>query len=83
MPAEEQVETWLREFDLDVDGTISQHEFMTGIQKWAKRVEQDKAFYQAQQARTVTIRDSDFWAAKSNDAKAVSIYSYPSTVSFS
>jgi hypothetical protein len=71
VPAEEQVETWLREFDLDVDGTISEHEFVTGITKWTKRVAQDKAFYQAQQA---SIGDTDFWAAKSNDAKAVNIY---------
>jgi hypothetical protein len=68
VPAEEQVETWLREFDLDVDVTISDHSFVTGITKWAKRVAQDKAFYQAQQA---SIGEIDFWAAKSNYAKAV------------
>lgn len=67
------METWLREFDLDVDGTISEHEFVTGISKWTKRVAQDKASYQAQQASAVSIRDSEFWAAKSNEAQGVSI----------
>ncbi|KAG0600784.1 hypothetical protein M758_11G060700 [Ceratodon purpureus] len=71
VPAEEQVETWLKEFDLDVDGTISEHEFVTGIKKWTNRVAQDKAFYQAQQASAANIGDSAFWAQKSNEAKAV------------
>ena len=79
MPAEEQVETWLKEFDLDVDGTISEHEFVTGIKKWTNRVAQDKAFYQAQQASAANIGDSAFWAQKSNEAKAVIIYSQSST----
>lgn len=68
MPAEDQVQTWLKEFDLDVDGTISEHEFETGIKKWAKRVTQDKLSYQTRSR----MQESDFWAAKSNEAKTVS-----------
>lgn len=71
VPAEDQVETWMREFDLDVDGTISEHEFLTGIKKWSKRVAQDKLSLQAQRASAVSIRDSNFWAAKSDEAKTV------------
>lgn len=74
VPAEDQVETWMREFDLDVDGTISEHEFLTGIKKWSKRVAQDKLSLQAQRASAVSIRDSNFWAAKSDEAKTVSIH---------
>jgi len=78
VPPEEQVETWLREFDLDVDGTISEHEFVTGIKKWAKRVAQDKLSYQTRSTSAVKIQDSDFWAAKSNEARTVSKFPYPS-----
>ena len=73
MPAEEQVETWLHEFDLDADGTISEHEFVTGLAKWAKRVAQEKIVSRPdERMNTIDIQESDFWAAKSNEAKAVS-----------
>jgi len=78
VPPEEQVETWLREFDLDVDGTISEVEFETGIKKWAKRVAKDKLSNQKRRSSAVNIQDSDFWAAKSNDAKTVSTFSHSS-----
>lgn len=71
VPPEEQVETWLREFDLDVDGTISELEFETGIKKWAKRVAKDKLSYRKLRSSAVKIQDSDFWASKTNEAKTV------------
>ena len=82
VPAEEQVETWLKEFDLDVDGTISEHEFVTGIKKWTNRVAEDKASYRVQQASAATLEDSDFWTKKSNDAKAVSSGTYSHSPNF-
>lgn len=67
------METWLHEFDLDADGTISEHEFITGLAKWAKRVAQEKIVSRPDERMdTSDIHESDFWAAKSNDAKAVS-----------
>lgn len=71
VPAEDQVEIWLQEFDLDIDGTISEHEFVTGIAKWVKRVTQENLSQQTQNASSLAAKDPDFWAAKSNDAKAV------------
>ena len=67
------METWLHEFDQDADGTISEHEFITGLAKWAKRVAQEKIIYRpGEQMNTIDIHESDFWAAKSNEAKTVS-----------
>ncbi|CAK9861780.1 unnamed protein product [Sphagnum jensenii] len=73
VPAETQVETWLREFDCNVDGTLSEHEFVMGINKWAQHVaEARKRSDQVAQTSSLDISGSPaFWAAKFDEAKAV------------
>lgn len=57
-----------------MDGTLSEHEFMMGINKWAQHVAEARK-HSDQEAQTSSLDISGspaFWAAKFDEAKAVS-----------
>lgn len=73
IPDNTQVELWLQEFDVDLDGTLSEHEFMTGIGKWAQKISKTKWSRKIQrlESNLHLADDPSFWAAQSSEAKKV------------
>ncbi|CAM6121703.1 unnamed protein product [Calypogeia fissa] len=73
IPDKTQIDLWLQEFDVDLDGTLSMHEFMTGIGKWAQKISKEKWSRKIQQleSKEPTADDPRFWAAQSSEARKV------------
>lgn len=75
VPAKGQIELWMEEFDVNMDGTLSEPEFLTGITKWAKRISKENWLRKAQQMEISALgaNNPDFWAAQSTEARKVSL----------
>ncbi|BBN06185.1 hypothetical protein MPTK1_3g19130 [Marchantia polymorpha subsp. ruderalis] len=73
VPAKGQIELWMEEFDVNMDGTLSEPEFLTGITKWAKRISKENWLRKAQQMEISALgaNNPDFWAAQSTEARKV------------
>ncbi|CAM6121691.1 unnamed protein product [Calypogeia fissa] len=73
IPGKTQIDLWLQEFDVDLDGTLSMHESMCGIGKWAQKISKEKWSRKIQQleSKEPTADDPRFWAAQSSEARKV------------
>ncbi|KAL3693674.1 hypothetical protein R1sor_007325 [Riccia sorocarpa] len=73
IPAKGQVDLWLEDFDVNMDGTLSEDEFLAGITKWAQRIFKENWLLRARQIGASALRSNDpnFWAAQSREAKNV------------
>eukprot|EP00245_Coleochaete_scutata_P013929 TRINITY_DN5794_c0_g3_i4.p1 TRINITY_DN5794_c0_g3~~TRINITY_DN5794_c0_g3_i4.p1 ORF type:complete len:332 (-),score=91.92 TRINITY_DN5794_c0_g3_i4:60-1055(-) len=72
LPSEVRVQEWLKEFDIDKSGVLSEGEFVAGIQRWMKTVMGEKSSLQVERLESVVAASSpDFWAAKSQSARKV------------
>ncbi|KAG6542645.1 hypothetical protein Mapa_015976 [Marchantia paleacea] len=73
VPAKGQIDLWMEEFDVNMDGTLSEPEFLTGITKWAQRISKENWLRKAQQIEISALgaNNPDFWAAQSTEARKV------------
>ncbi|XP_002985423.2 sodium/calcium exchanger NCL2 isoform X1 [Selaginella moellendorffii] len=63
------IDNWLKEFDVDANKSIAQHEFVEGLNKWAVQVAKVKHLRALHQLETSD--EPNFWAAKSEEAEKV------------
>eukprot|EP00897_Mesotaenium_endlicherianum_P006335 jgi/Mesen1/572/ME000107S10807 len=72
VPEEEEVQTWLKEFDINSDSCLSPDEFVSGVAKWqAKMGRSMKSKKSEKLVGSLQKDDPDFWAAQSEEAKKV------------
>ncbi|GAQ88258.1 Calcium-binding EF-hand family protein [Klebsormidium nitens] len=72
VPPEEEVRTWMEDFDVNQDGKLSKHEFLEGMGRWAKKLASQKAsrrWATFSSAARPAQEHEEFWAAKASEAK--------------